>query len=807
MLTAACRDGGDAETQPPYEAQIRITAYGLPHVTAADFGSLGFGIAQAYARDNFCLLAEQLLSVTGTRSRWFGADARTAIAGVPLSNRDSDFFFRSYLDDAALAAEFTKEPQETRDVVRGYVAGFNDWLARSANAAPTSCRGQPWLRPMTEADFLRLMMEVTLFASGGPMARGLVAAQPPAAAAVAPQPYADEAAAVFRAGHEASAAGSNGYALGREVTGNGAGMLLGNPHWPWTGPYRFYALHATVPGRYDVLGASFMGSPLPLLGFNADVAWTVMVSPALRQTAYELHLKPGAPTVYIVDGVEREMMRRSVSIEVRSAPDAPLVTETRTLYASDFGPLVVSPVPLPPSVQALTWTSTRAYALRDINALNLRSLTQALRLGQTRNTAELREALAQVHGFPLVATVGTDREGQALYADIGVMPNLAAGRQTPVGQGGCLVGATAPVPSQPTPLAILDGSRSSCHWEIAPGTPQPGMVPATAQPSLSTTYFTANSNNSYWLPNDRDRIENFPPLMGGERTERSLRQRLGILQVTERIAGTDGLAPAGQRGFDSLDRLRAMLFGNRLLAAELSVDGWLALCASLGSPPQVTLAGGVTVDVSQACTVLSQWNRRADLDSRGALLFRELWRSARSTPSLWAIPFDPAEPLTTPRELNVTSPAVRAELARQLGTTVKRLQDLGLDITQPLSAHQSVTRAGRRIALHGGDEHEGAFNKLTMLDGSPLAPLTGAGYTEVQVGSSFIFAATWVRPGDGRIQAQGVMAPSQSSDPASPHHFDQTELLYSQKQFAPLPFHADEVEAARIGPVLHVSGR
>lgn len=811
LAIGACSDDGDTPPRPVYEAEIRVTAHGLPHVQAADFGSLGFGIAQAYVRDNFCLVAEQLLSVSGTRSRWFGPDGRTAIANVPLSNRDSDFFFRSYLDDATLAAQFAAEPQEVRDLVRGYVAGYNDWLSRSAATAPASCRGQPWLRSMTEADFLRLMMEVTLFASGAPMARGLVAAQPPAVTSsttgsAAPLPYAEEAAAVFRAGHEASPAGSNGYALGRDVTANGAGMLLGNPHWPWTGPYRFYALHATVPGRYDALGATFMGSPLPLLGFNADVAWTVMVSPALRQTAYELQLKPGAPTVYIVDGVEREMARRTVSIEVRVAPDAPIVTETRTLYSSDFGPLVVSPVPLPPSVRSLTWTGERAYALRDVNALNLRVLTQALRLGQSRSAAEVRQALAQVHGSSLVATVAVDRGGQALYADIGAMPNLAAARQTLAAQGGCMLGATAPVPSQPTPLAILDGSRSVCQWDTAADTAQPGMVPASAQPALLTSYFAANSNNSYWLPNDRDRIEGFPPLMGGERSERSLRQRLGIQQVTARIAGTDGLAPGGPRGFDSLDRLRDVLFGNRLLAAELSVDSWVALCGTLGTPPQAPLAGGATIDVQQACTVLSQWDRRADLDSRGALLFRELWRSARSTPGLWAVPFDPADPLNTPRELNIASPAVRAQLAQHLGTTVRRLQDLGLDITQPLSAYQAVTRAGRRIPLHGGDEHEGAFNKLSMLDGSALAPLTGAGYTEVQVGSSFVFAATWDQSASGRVRAQGVMASSQSSDPASPHHADQTESLYAQKRSAPLPFHADEVEAARIGPVVRVSG-
>ena len=47
--------------------------------------------------------------------------------------------------------------------------------------------------------------------------------------------------------------GSNALALGKEVTQTGRGILLGNPHYPWTSTDRFYQAHLTVPGplRYD----------------------------------------------------------------------------------------------------------------------------------------------------------------------------------------------------------------------------------------------------------------------------------------------------------------------------------------------------------------------------------------------------------------------------------------------------------------------------------------------------------------------------------------------------------------------------
>ena len=31
-------------------------------------------------------------------------------------------------------------------------------------------------------------------------------------------------------------------------------MLLGNPHFPWRGRYRFTQQHLTIPGKYDVAG-------------------------------------------------------------------------------------------------------------------------------------------------------------------------------------------------------------------------------------------------------------------------------------------------------------------------------------------------------------------------------------------------------------------------------------------------------------------------------------------------------------------------------------------------------------------------
>ena len=53
-------------------ADIRRTSFGVPHIRASDERGLGFGIGYAYAQDNLCLLANEVVTVSGERARFFG---------------------------------------------------------------------------------------------------------------------------------------------------------------------------------------------------------------------------------------------------------------------------------------------------------------------------------------------------------------------------------------------------------------------------------------------------------------------------------------------------------------------------------------------------------------------------------------------------------------------------------------------------------------------------------------------------------------------------------------------------------------
>ncbi|MEX3629422.1 MAG: penicillin acylase family protein [Burkholderia sp.] len=126
--------------------------------------------------------------------------------------------------------------------------------------------------------------------------------------------------------------GSNGLAFGRDATG-GEPILFGNPHGFWSGPDRFYQAQLTIPGQLDVSGASFLGVPVIMIGFNDQVAWTHTVSSARRFGVFQLQLADDDPTQYLVDGRRVAMRPVTLTVPVRQ-PGGTLGGVTRTLYTT-----------------------------------------------------------------------------------------------------------------------------------------------------------------------------------------------------------------------------------------------------------------------------------------------------------------------------------------------------------------------------------------------------------------------------------------------------------------------------------------
>ena len=736
LLAALAISTQAAAAERTYRAELTRTAYGAPHVKAADYGSLGYGAGYAAAQDNFCDFAERTLTVSGQRARHFGPGDKDA-------NVVSDLYHQRLIQtgrlDALLAGDVPggfKPSADARALAKGFIAGINRYVrdTGAANLPDARCRGAAWVRTYDETDYWR----ATLAGQQPTLMAGVAAAAPPGVPDIVAPHGPGERSPV------PEGQGSNAYALGREVTKTGHGVLLGNPHYPWDGINRFTRMHFIIPGKLNIVGAGLQNSPTIGIGHNQWVAWTHTVSTARRFGLFELKLDPKDPTAYLVDGVSVPMTRTSVTIQVKTPGG--LVPLTRTYYDTRYGPLVETPTN--------PWTAERAFAVRDA-PVNLRAVDQYLAMWQARSVRQLAAALSQFQaaGFN---TTAVDAGGEAFYGDIGPLPYV-----TDAKAAACSVSDLARKAWQDTRVPVLDGSRAACDWDSDPKAATAGIYPPSALPQIFRNDYAANSNDSYWLTNPKQPLAGFGRIFGDEATARSLRTRLALRQIDERVAGTDGL---GAPKFD-LPTLQAVLYGDRNLGAEMTREPLVALCRRAAAGPQP--------DLAEACAALAAWDLRVNLDSRGAHVFRLF---AEKGGLRFKVPFDAADPVNTPNTLDVEDPRVLAALVE----TVKQLRTLRIPMDATLGQVQTEPRAGgERIPIHGGPGPEGIFNVITPVDLKP-----DLGWTKIRHGSSWIMAVEFTDKGP---VSQGVLTYSQSTNPDSPNAADQTRL-YSRKGWDDLRF-------------------
>jgi acyl-homoserine-lactone acylase len=773
-LLSAC-----ATTPAPGARSVTIerTTYGIAHITAPDHEGIAYGVAYAHAQDNVCQTAEHLLTVRGERSLFLGPQATGELGLGRLPNAQIDLFVRSHMDDAALARAGAANSEEVKAALRGYVAGYNRYLQDTGPAGlPEACRNKPWVRPMTLADLSRTT-EMSMIQGGlAALAGAVLAAAPPSPGAKTSEatvPLEQAVAEIGRHGFntnpEGGELGSNGWAFGRNATPDGRGLVLGNPHFPWTGTNRFWEMHLTIPGKLDVMGATGGLSPVVAIGFNKDVAWTHTVSTGKRFTLYELKLDPRDPTVYLVDGQRRQMTTRNISL-----PGASGAPSSKTFYYTDWGPVLVLPR------AGLGWSATTAYAIRDANTLNVRSAQSWMQMALARNVGELRAAMGN-QGMPWINTIAADREGNAMYADLSVVPDVSAE----------MLKACAPSPRaaallNAAGLPVLDGSRSACAWTRDTAAAMPGVTPPARMPVVVTPDWVQNSNDSFWLSNPHIAPPaGISPLVGFIGTPQRLRTRSGIQEIEARLAGADGL-PGRRMGSAEL---RSVIFRNRNLAGMLVMDDLAAACSANAS--------ALSTDQALGCRVLAAWDRTSNSPSRGAPLFREFWRKARSVPNVWRVAFDPARPVATPAGLDMATPATRDAVFKALGEAVGVVRTAGFAADVPLAEVQARMVRGEKIPIPGGDEFEGVLNKVESQGQSLIDP---RGYA-INYGSSYLQVVGFDERGP---VAHGILTYGQSSDPGSPRAYDQLPL-FATKQWHPLPFHRADIEAQRIAAPLRLA--
>lgn len=798
---------------PRYVAQIRRTTDGVPHITGERPADLAYGQGWVSGEDHGCTLIDQILKVTSARSAALGP-------GAEGENIDSDFAWAAISIADIAAADFETASPEVTEQFEAFTAGWNDQLADVSGDRSTDwCAGADWTRPIAAVEVYTYARSVALQASSSAIIDFIGSAHPPSAeplglrggsvtgsptnsptnSATDSDAFDLDVLATAELGlRDEQGLASNGWAIGKDrVSGGEGGLLLANPHFPWEGELRFTEVHLTMPGEIDVYGAQLLGLPGVGIGFTDGVAWTHTVSAGKRMTGYNLTLDPASPTSYLVDGQSVPMTSTEATIDILRA-DGTVDTETRTLWRSEYGPIIDFP--------GLGWTDTNVLSFRDANIDNDEFIEQYARMPQIQSISDLQALTAEFQGVPLFNTVAVGNDGSTWYADTSATPHLSAAAE----QAYLEALFTDPVTrfAYEEGFVLLDGSDSRFRWEEVAGARDPGLVPFAEMPMVQRDDYVFNANDSFWVPSAEFTLTGAYSLLHGEQnTALTMRSR----QNAAVLGSTDTAGLAGPDGLFDAEEVRTAAFENSSMTSALLRTAAVTACRAtpivdvpdlLADDGTVSLPAA-SIDLTAACNVLEAWDGAYDLDRSGPMIWRETMgrfdaQAFESAGPLFDDVFDPMLPALTP----AVPAADAAPLLQALARAVQTITAAGFSPDTTLGASQFTERSETRIPIHGGSSVDGVTNIVTWSgrsSSSEPAPrrgdavavgssLRGEGY-RINYGTSFVMNVDYT--GDD-VQAWALLVYGQTGDRSSPL-FDSQTVQFSEKQWRQVAFTDDQI--------------
>jgi len=333
---------------------VRWDERAVPYVDAANVHDLAATLGWLHANDRFTQMELGRRFAAGRLSELVGE----AALAVDRENRT--------LRLARFAeAQWESSGAESRAWLEAYAAGVNAWLTERGGDLPpdlrllagTGFRPEPW-QPRDSLCFALLMAQDLSFWNGRPeearfrwlrafgaeRTAELIGGSPylaPEIAALAAAGAAEGATGGALAGTgEAApeaALGSNNWALGPDLTDDGAPLVANDPHLPFRLPGTWYLARLHAPG-YDVAGATLPGLPGVVIGRGRDLAWALTNVMLDDHDLFFEDLRPGA------DGGPPEVRRGEAWVPVRVEHESIAVkggeSVSLDLYFTDRGLLL-----------------------------------------------------------------------------------------------------------------------------------------------------------------------------------------------------------------------------------------------------------------------------------------------------------------------------------------------------------------------------------------------------------------------------------------------------------------------------------
>ncbi len=202
--------------------------------------------------------------------------------------------------------------------------------------------------------------------------------------------------------------GSNAYAVAPGKTRDGSTMLFANPHQPYYGFGQFYEAHLRSGEGLNFSGATFFGSPLPTIGHNEHLGWTFTVNkPDTCDSWLELFDDPANPLAYKYGEGHRTATEWKDTIKIKTG--GKMTERTVTFRKTHHGPI------------ADKLSDTKQVAVNIAKFRDAFMGRQSIRMLKARNLPEFKAAMETMEQH-FYNVVYADGDGNILYIYNGLVP-------------------------------------------------------------------------------------------------------------------------------------------------------------------------------------------------------------------------------------------------------------------------------------------------------------------------------------------------------------------------------------------------
>jgi acyl-homoserine-lactone acylase len=330
--------------------------FGVPHIIGETEQAAFFGYGYAQAQDHLEQMMLQFKDAQGRRTEVLGEVALGEHLGFSLPDYrfGGDYLQRLLHSKEDVAKNKDKIDAGTYKILSAFARGVDEYISENRSRIPA------WIDPITPEDIEALERSDYLrFYSIDSALRKL--SKKPA---------------------NPISFGSNQWAISAFRSEIGRTMHAGNLHMPWGGRFQLYEAHLIVPGKLNVGGASWFGSPFFLCGFNDRISWSVTWNQPNLSDVYVEKLNPNGSMEYLYENSWRPIRIEQAKFRVKTASG--MQETTLPLYYTHHGPIV-----------QFDRKAHLAYSIKIPNADGVNYSTGLYRLMTARNLLDFKTALGQ----------------------------------------------------------------------------------------------------------------------------------------------------------------------------------------------------------------------------------------------------------------------------------------------------------------------------------------------------------------------------------------------------------------------------